>query len=118
MVDAGAAPGAIDAQVRSLTATGDSLYQLDEELIKALRPDLILTQALCEVCAVMETDVRALAARLSPVPHVVSLSATSIDGVFKDINRVATAIAVESEAEELLTLAVKKFHGTRAVARN
>ncbi|HVH39293.1 MAG TPA: hypothetical protein VM764_04640, partial [Gemmatimonadaceae bacterium] len=65
---ADAAPGAVDAQVRAITAAGQPLYTLLEDRIRALHPDLILTQALCEVCAVMETDVRALAERLSPVP--------------------------------------------------
>jgi iron complex transport system substrate-binding protein len=51
----------------------------------ALHPDLILTQALCEVCAVVETDVRALAATLRPPPRVITLSATSLDGVLEDI---------------------------------
>jgi len=101
-VSALAAPGLIDAEVRAITGTGSSLYELNETLIAALRPGLIVTQALCEVCAVMETDVRALAARLTPVPRVVSLSATNIEGVFDDIGRVASAISMESEAEELL----------------
>lgn len=101
-VNVEAAPGAIDAQVRAITSAGTSLYELDETLIAALRPDLIITQALCEVCAVLESDVRALASRLTPVPAVVSLSATTIDGVFADIGRVASAISMESEAEELL----------------
>jgi iron complex transport system substrate-binding protein len=101
-VDALAAPGAIDAQVRRLAGGGQSLYSLHEERIRALRPDLVLTQALCEVCAVVETDVRALAARLSPPPAVVSLSATTLDGMLADIGRVAVALSAEDEGDELL----------------
>ena len=55
-IDAEAAPGVVDAQVRDITASGAPLYTLEEERIRALKPDLILTQALCEVCAVMETE--------------------------------------------------------------
>jgi len=101
-VDGGGDPGAVDAQVRTVTADGTSLYTLDEAGIRALRPDLIFTQALCDVCAVVETDVRALAARLSPPPRVVSLSATTLDGVFADIARAADALGLGDEGEELL----------------
>ncbi len=101
-VDASAPPGVIDAHVRAITGEGRSLYALDEALIASLRPDLILTQALCDVCAVSETDVRALAARLKPPPRVESLVATTLDGVLDDIAHVARLLAVEDEAEELL----------------
>jgi iron complex transport system substrate-binding protein len=102
LIDGADAPGAVDAGVRSLVDAGTSLYTLDEERIRSLRPDLILTQALCDVCAVMETDVRALAARLSPEPRVISLSATTLDGVLDDVWSVARALSREDEGEELL----------------
>ena len=99
---ADAAPGAVDAQVRAITAAGQPLYTLLEDRIRALHPEIILTQALCEVCAVMETDVRALAERLSPVPRVLTLEASSLDGVLEDIARVGAALGLEDEADELL----------------
>ena len=99
---ADAAPGAVDAQVRAITAAGQPLYTLLEDRIRALHPEIILTQALCEVCAVMETDVRALAERLSPVPQVLTLEASSLDGVLEDIARVGAALGLEDEADELL----------------
>ena len=102
-VDATAAPAAIDAQVRSIVHQGLPLYTLDEAMIRKLHPDLIFTQALCDVCAVVETDVIALAERLDPKPTVVSLSATSIEGVFADIARAAAAMGLEDEGDELLT---------------
>jgi len=101
-VDAYAAPGVVDAQVREITHEGLPLYTLLEDRIRALHPDLILTQALCEVCAVMETDVRALAARLAPEPRVVSLSASSFDGVLADIAAVGAAMGLDDESDELL----------------
>ena len=101
-VDSAAAPETIDAQVRALHDAGASLYTLDETLIRALRPDVIITQALCDVCAVSETDVRALASRLDPVPVIVTISATTLDGVFDDISRVAAALDRADEAEELI----------------
>lgn len=102
-IDADAAPGAVDAQVRAIAAEGAPLYTLHEDRIRDLRPDLILTQALCEVCAVMETDVRAVAVRLDPVPRVLTLSATSLDGVLDDITAVGAAMGLADEAAEFVT---------------
>jgi iron complex transport system substrate-binding protein len=101
-VNATAAPGVIDAQVREITAAGAPLYTLHEERIRSLHPDLILTQALCEVCAVMETDVRALAARLEPTPRIETLSATTLDGVLEEVARVGVALGLADEAEEFV----------------
>ncbi len=101
-VDGTAAPGAIDRAVREAAAHGAPLYTVNEPLLASLRPDVIVTQALCDVCAVRETDVRAMAQRLSPAPSIVTLSGTSIDGIVADIERVGAAIDARDEAEELL----------------
>ena len=114
-VSGDASPGQVDAQVRAIVSSGAPLYTLLEDRIRALQPDLLLTQALCEVCAVMETDVRALAARLTPAPRVVTLSASSLDGVFDDIVRVGAAIDRGDEAEEFLAGArdrMRRVHDT------
>lgn len=119
-VDGAGDPGAVDAQVRAVVGEGVSLYTLDEPGIRALRPDLIFTQALCDVCAVVETDVRALASRLSPAPRVVSLSATTLDGVFDDIARAAEAMGLDDEGEELLAgmrARMRAVHDTLKAAR-
>jgi iron complex transport system substrate-binding protein len=120
LVDAAAAPGTVDSQVRTLVETGTPLYALDERRIHDLKPDLILTQALCDVCAVMETDVRALAARLAPAPRVASLSAATLDCVFADIATVAHAIGRDDEGEELLAglhARIRTVHDTLKAAR-
>jgi iron complex transport system substrate-binding protein len=101
-VDGTARPELIDRDVRAASEQGAPLYDVDEALLVSLRPDVIVTQALCDVCAVRETDVRTIAARLTPPPRVVTLSGTSIDGVFADIGRVAEAIDAADEGEELL----------------
>jgi iron complex transport system substrate-binding protein len=92
----------IDAAVKALSGEGHALFTLDEATIRALHPDVLLTQALCDVCAVRESDVQALAARLSPAPRVVTLGGTTLDGIYADIVAVARALNEESEAEELL----------------
>ena len=113
-------PAAIDAAVRALSGQGHSLFTLDEARIRALHPDVLLTQALCDVCAVSEADVRELAARLSPEPRVVTLGGTTLDGIYADIQAVALAVGAESDAEELLAGLhdrVKHVHDTLKVAK-
>lgn len=119
-VHAEASAGLVDAQVRDLTAAGASVFTLLEDRIRDLRPDLILTQALCDVCAVVETDVRALAARLDPVPVVETLNASTLEGVFEDLTRVAAALGVPEEAEEWVSGArarMRSVHETLKAAR-
>src|SRR4051812_26275600 len=70
---AGLDAAGIDAAVRDFTERGEAIYELDETALAELRPDLIVTQALCPVCAVSYDDVRAIAERLQPVPDVVAL---------------------------------------------
>lgn len=101
-IDGGASPDVIDRDVREAAERGAPLYTVNEALLASLRPDVIVTQALCDVCAVRETDVRAIAARLSQPPAIVTLSGASIDGIFADIERVAAAIDTIDEAEELV----------------
>ncbi len=98
----GDAAAAVDAQVRSLHASGLPLFTLDERAIAALAPRVILTQALCDVCAVSETDVRALAARLTPPPAITTLAGTTIDTIFDDIRAVAAALDIAGEGTELI----------------
>ena len=62
MLPAGLEPAEIDARVASVTARGEALYELDGRRLAGLEPDLIVTQALCAVCAVSYDDVRAVAA--------------------------------------------------------
>ena len=61
LIPAGLEPGEVDARVRELTGRGEALYELDEPALARLMPDLIVTQALCAVCAVSYDDVRAVA---------------------------------------------------------
>jgi len=95
-------PAEIDAAVQELSGEGHALFTLDEATIRALHPDVLLTQTLCDVCAVRETDVRALASRLTPSPRVVTLGGTSLDGIYADVAAVAHALDADSDAEELL----------------
>jgi len=101
-IDSKAAPGEVDVQVRDFVDTGRPLYDVREDRVRALAPDVMVTQVVCDVCAVSEDDVRALATRLSPHPEVVTLGATTLDGIFDDIRRVALALGVTDRADELV----------------
>ena len=92
VIPEGLPPGEIDAQVREVTARGEALYTLDEAELAELEPDLIVTQALCAVCAVSYDDVRAVAERLPSRPEVLSLDPETLGEVLiEDIGRVAVA---------------------------
>lgn len=96
------APIDIDTAVRELAHIGAPLYTLDENIIANLAPDVIVTQALCDVCAVSETDVRAIAARLDNHPGVVTLSGSTWEGVADDMRRVAAALGCTDIAAEVV----------------
>jgi iron complex transport system substrate-binding protein len=120
VVHAAAPAGVVDAQVASLSAAGTPLFEMFEQEIRALRPELILTQALCEVCAVVESDVRALAAQMAPVPAVVTCSASSLDGVFDDLVRVGAALGATDAAAAFVSGARARLltvHETLKTAR-
>ena len=113
-------PAAVDHAVGAISSAGLPLFRLDKKRIRVLHPDLLLTQALCDVCAVRESDVRALAERIDPPPRVVTLGGTSLDGIFTDIAAVAGALGADDEAEELLIGLrdrVKHVHDTLKAAR-
>ncbi|MDQ5831864.1 MAG: ABC transporter substrate-binding protein [Actinomycetota bacterium] len=91
----------IDRAVRERTGRGEALYELDEALLEELDVDLIVTQAVCEVCAVSFDDVRAAAERLPSRPEVISLDPTTIGEVLADIPRLAEAAGVPEAGERL-----------------
>lgn len=112
--------GAVDAQVREMAAAGQPLFSLDAERIVALAPEVILTQTVCDVCAVSEGDVRDVAARLPRPPRIVSLGATTLDGVLAELRLVAEAIGMASEGDELdagLRARMRAVHETLKAAR-
>ena len=71
----------IDREVRERTGRGEAIYELDREVLARLSPDLVVTQAVCEVCAVSYDDVRAVAEELEPPPRVISLDPSTLGEV-------------------------------------
>jgi iron complex transport system substrate-binding protein len=100
-VDAEAPSAAIDAEVRRLRSEGGPVIGVDAAQLRRLDPDLLVTQGLCEVCAVADGAVHRLAVAMEPPPRVLSLAATTLAGIFGDIRAVGTAIDLADEADEL-----------------
>jgi iron complex transport system substrate-binding protein len=101
VIPGGLAPDEIDAMVREVTGRGDPLYELDEPELAAAAPDLIVTQALCAVCAVSYDDVRTVAARLPCAPEVISLDPNTLGEVLDDLVRLADAAGIVERGERL-----------------
>ena len=108
----------IDAAVRERTERGESIYELDHDRLRELRPDLIVTQALCEVCAVSFDDVRALARRIPSRPRVLSLDPTTVGEVLEAVRRLAAATGREVEAQALLHDAAERIDRVRIAVRD
>ncbi len=90
----------IDTLVRDRTCTRRALYTLDMPVLEGLRPDLIVTQALCDVCAVAEAEVNEAACRLPGMPRVINLEPTRLDEVFDGLHAVAAAAGTSTRAAE------------------
>jgi len=84
-----------------VTGEGRALYELDEERLAELDPELIVTQAVCVVCAVSYDDVVAVAARLPSRPRVLSLDPSRLGEVLADVERLAEAAGVTAAGREL-----------------
>lgn len=93
--------GEIDEEVRRMFSTGAALYEIDTAKLVELRPDLIVTQAQCDVCAVSYNDVLATVRREPALSEtkVVALNPTTLEEIFTDIHRVAVAANAERAGE-------------------
>jgi iron complex transport system substrate-binding protein len=102
VIEEGLAPGEIDRRVREVTARGESLYRLDTETLDRLDPDLIVTQALCAVCAVSYDEVCEIAGQLASRPGVISQDPGTIGDVFEDMLELAAAAGIEADGERVV----------------
>jgi iron complex transport system substrate-binding protein len=109
----GLSPAEIDRTVRETVASGRPLYELDSARLEELAPDLILAQAVCEVCAVSYDDVVAVARRLPGSPQVLSLDPTSLEDVLADLRAVGEAAGAAAEARMLLEHARRRIASVR-----
>jgi iron complex transport system substrate-binding protein len=92
---------AIDRAVKARVAEGRALYELDEERLAELAPDLIVTQAVCAVCAVSYEDVLEVAARLPSRPRVLQQDPSTLAEMLEDVVQLGEAAGIADQAHEL-----------------
>src|SRR5881628_789024 len=92
----------IDRAMAEARRTGVSPVEVDVKRMAHLRPDVIIGQSVCDVCAVGETHLARVVSVLMPTPWVVTLHAHTLEGVFNDIRKVGEALELRDDAEELV----------------
>ncbi len=93
----------IDQLVSNMLSTGATLYEIDEELINSIQPDLVFTQALCEVCAVSYDNVSKVIGDLGIQAQIVSLDPHRLVDVFSDITKIGDMTGTSRKAKTLVT---------------
>ncbi|HYJ79736.1 MAG TPA: ABC transporter substrate-binding protein [Longimicrobiaceae bacterium] len=96
---AGLSSGEVDAEVRRCMAEHGSVYAVDEDALRRARPDLVLTQAVCEVCAVPTGSVLDAVAALAAPPRVLSLDAHTLEEIVATVRQVADAAGEPARGE-------------------
>ncbi len=109
--------GQIDAAVRERTLAGQAIYELDAGALAALEPDLIVTQALCPVCAVSYEDVASLAQELPSRPRVIALDPATLGETLADVRTVALATDRRAEGVALVGRAASRIDRVRLAVR-
>lgn len=107
----------IDAQVEAALHRGESLYQIDAGTLAAARPDLLITQDLCEVCALPSLDVDAILGVLPGPPKVLRLHPHTLEDILGDILTVGTTTGREAEARRLVARLRDRIAGVEAAVR-
>ncbi len=115
---AGLSSAQIDAAVREWTERGEAIYALDVEALHTLEPDLIVTQALCPVCAVSYDDVRAIAEDLPGEPKVVALDPRTYGETLADVRTIAQATGARDAALDLIARTSKRVDAVRLAVRD
>jgi iron complex transport system substrate-binding protein len=113
----GASPEAIDAAVAERMGSGDTLYTIDEVLLRNLRPDVILTQNLCRVCAPSGDELTRAVRKFSLQPEVLFLTPRSIGEIENNIVDVGRAIGRQEEAEAITRANRQRLATVRAAVK-
>jgi iron complex transport system substrate-binding protein len=108
----------IDAAVKERTLAGESIYELDAAALHDLAPDLIVTQALCSVCAVSYDDVRAIADEIASRPQVISLDPHTVGEVLGDARTLAQATDRKDAGVELIETAAARIDRIRVAVKD
>ena len=113
----GLSSGEIDAAVRASTQESGSIYELDEQALRDLEPDLIVTQALCPVCAVSVAEVEAVAKTISSCPKVVTLDPKTLGETMGDIRTLAQATGAKDAALDLVARQRERIDAVKVAVR-
>ena len=116
-LDPAAGSAAIDAAVRARVAGGGSIYELDWDALRRLEPELIITQALCAVCAVSFEEVRELAGSLPSKPRVISLDPHTLGESLGDVRTLAEATGRRAEGVALVARSAGRIDRVRIAVR-
>jgi iron complex transport system substrate-binding protein len=108
----------IDAAVAGRMRDGLSLYQVDEQLLQQLEPDLILTQNLCQVCAPSGNEVAQLLKVLPKQPEILWLTPRSLDEIFANLHELGEATGRIREAEQLIAAGRARLGRLAAITRD
>jgi iron complex transport system substrate-binding protein len=117
VIGPGLSAAAIDRAVRDLTEQGEAIYELDESALERMQPDLIVTQALCAVCAVSYDDVVAVAGRLDSQPQVISLDPHTLGEMLGDMRTLADAADAKDAGVDLVQAAAARIDRVRLAVR-
>jgi iron complex transport system substrate-binding protein len=117
VLPAGLSAAEIDAAVRDRTLNGDAIYALDREALAELEPDLIVTQALCPVCAVSYEEVAELADELPSRPRIISLDPKTLGETLGDVRTLAEATGRRDRGIELIREAAARIDRVRLAVR-
>jgi iron complex transport system substrate-binding protein len=108
----------IDAAVSERMRRGESLYLVDERLMRELAPDLIVTQDLCQVCAPSGNEITQVLRVLSPPPEILWTAPNSIAGIEENIRALGHATNTSGRAEELIAAGRARLNKIAAQLRN
>jgi iron complex transport system substrate-binding protein len=100
-IDADASSEEIDRQVLEIGETDDGVYEVDVDLLEELEPELIVTQGMCDVCAVDEAVIADAVDRIEADPDVLTVDPHAVDDVLDDLERVGRATDREERAREV-----------------
>jgi iron complex transport system substrate-binding protein len=117
VLPAGLSAAEIDAAVRERTLDGEAIYELDRDALAALEPDLIVTQALCPVCAVSYDEVAKVAKTLPSAPRVIALDPKTLGETLGDVRTLAEATDRRERGEALVQDVAKRIDRVKLAVR-
>ncbi len=92
----------IDEQVRKLSTNGESVYEIDSGVLLECKPDFIITQKQCEVCAVSYDEVQKSISNWEQKPHIIAINPRNLDDIFSEIFLIGTELGSQSKANQLI----------------